>query len=174
MSPAKRRQMVNRLREKLNVTERRACRVLGQARSTQRRRVKVRDDEDALTGRTAPLAAWYGRYGYRRITAMLRIALQVGRSAQNWFPHRGELPSACRRGSPWPSSAPLPVQILTLGPGFAYASVRNREFHVAQQTCFPEAQQSKFLLAFPSSVGEDEPLPDHYGRCLYVTVDVKW
>jgi hypothetical protein len=77
--------MVNRLREKLNVTERRACRVLGRARSTQRRRVKVRDDEDALTVRTAPLAAWYGRYGYRRITALLRIVLQVGRSAQNWY-----------------------------------------------------------------------------------------
>ena len=64
--------MVNRLREKLNVTERRACRVFGQARSTQRRRVKMRDDEDALTGRTVQLAACYGRYGYRRITALLR------------------------------------------------------------------------------------------------------
>ena len=64
--------MVNRVREKLNVTERRACRVLGQARSTQRRRVKVRDDEDALRGRTVQLAACYGRYGYRRITALLR------------------------------------------------------------------------------------------------------
>jgi hypothetical protein len=167
--------MVNRLREKLNVTERRACRGLGQARSTQRRRVKVRDDEDALTVRTAQLAAW--------CMGALRLSPDHGTAAHSaaggpvcskLVPHRGELPSACRRGSPWPSSAPLPVQILTLGPGFAYASVRNREFHVAQQTCFPEAQQSKFLLAFPSSVGEDEPLPDHYGRCLYVTVDVKW
>ena len=64
--------MVNRVREKLNVTERRACRVFGQARSTQRRRVKMRNDEDALTGRTVQLAACYGRYGYRRITALLR------------------------------------------------------------------------------------------------------
>jgi putative transposase len=57
--------------EKLRVSERRACRVLGQARNTQRRRPKVRDDEDALTGRIIELATCYGRYGYRRITALL-------------------------------------------------------------------------------------------------------
>jgi transposase InsO family protein len=57
---------------KLKVSERRACRVLGQARSTQRRRPKVRDDEDALTRRIVELASCYGRYGYRRITALLR------------------------------------------------------------------------------------------------------
>jgi hypothetical protein len=33
----------------------------------------VRDDEAALTGAIVSLAAEYGRYGYRRITAMLRI-----------------------------------------------------------------------------------------------------
>jgi putative transposase len=57
--------------EKLRVSERRACRVLCQARSTQRRRPKVRDDEDALTRRIIELATCYGRYGYRRITALL-------------------------------------------------------------------------------------------------------
>jgi putative transposase len=56
---------------KLGISERRVCRVLGQARSTQRRRPKVRDDEDALTRRVIELAACYGRYGYRRITALL-------------------------------------------------------------------------------------------------------
>jgi hypothetical protein len=39
--------MVDRVCEKLDVSERRACRVLGQARSTQRRRPIIRDDEDA-------------------------------------------------------------------------------------------------------------------------------
>jgi hypothetical protein len=62
---------VVRVMEKLRVSERRACRVLGQARSTQRRRPKVRDDEDALTGRIIELATCYGRYRYRRITALL-------------------------------------------------------------------------------------------------------
>jgi putative transposase len=63
--------MVERVVEKLRVSERRACRVLGQARSTQRRRAKVRADEDALRRRIIELATCYGRYGYRRITALL-------------------------------------------------------------------------------------------------------
>jgi putative transposase len=54
------------------ISERRACRVLGQARATQRRRPQVRDDEDALTTRVVQLAACFGRYGYRRVTALLR------------------------------------------------------------------------------------------------------
>jgi putative transposase len=62
---------VVRVMEKLRVSERRACRVLGQARSTQRRRPMVRDDEDALTRRIIELATCYGRYGYRRMTALL-------------------------------------------------------------------------------------------------------
>jgi len=48
--------MVARVMQELKVSERRACRVLGQARSTQRRRPKVRDDEDALTRRIIELA----------------------------------------------------------------------------------------------------------------------
>ncbi len=46
--------------------------MLGQARSTQRRKPVVRDDEDALTRRIVELAAAYGRYGYRRVTELLR------------------------------------------------------------------------------------------------------
>jgi transposase InsO family protein len=46
--------------------------VLGQPRSTQRRTLVVRDDEDALTRAIVELASEYGRYGYRRITALLR------------------------------------------------------------------------------------------------------
>lgn len=64
--------MVQCVRTKLRVSERRACRVFGQARSTQRRRAKVRDDEDGLTKRIVRLAGCYGRYGYRRITVLLR------------------------------------------------------------------------------------------------------
>jgi putative transposase len=54
------------------VSERRACRVLGQARATQRRPRLVPDDEPRLVGRITKLASDYGRYGYRRITALLR------------------------------------------------------------------------------------------------------
>ena len=72
MSPAKRREAVSRVCRALGVSERRACRVLGQARSTQRRRPKIRSDEVPLTARMIQLATYYGRYGYRRITALLR------------------------------------------------------------------------------------------------------
>jgi putative transposase len=46
--------------------------VLHQPRSTQRHNVIVRDDEDVLTKEVVELASSYGRYGYRRVTAMLR------------------------------------------------------------------------------------------------------
>ena len=54
------------------MSERRACKVLGQARAVQRHTPLVRDDEDRLTGRIVELAAVYGRYGTPRINAMLR------------------------------------------------------------------------------------------------------
>ncbi len=45
---------------------------LGQHRSTQRKKPTKPDDEAALTADITALAIQYGRYGYRRITAMLR------------------------------------------------------------------------------------------------------
>jgi transposase InsO family protein len=65
---------VSRVREQLGISERRACRVLSQPRSTQRRRPRTADDEAALTADIIALATQYGRYGYRRITALLRTA----------------------------------------------------------------------------------------------------
>lgn len=57
---------------RLGVSERFACRVLGQHRSTQRKVAKPRTDEVALTTDIVALAEQYGRYGYRCITALLR------------------------------------------------------------------------------------------------------
>jgi len=59
------------VRQKYGLSERRACRYLGQPRSTQRRRLVTPDDEAALTADIVRLARRYGRYGYRRITALL-------------------------------------------------------------------------------------------------------
>ena len=58
----------------LGVSERRACRVLGQYRSTQRKAPATPDDEASLIADMTELARQYGRYGYRRITVMLRSA----------------------------------------------------------------------------------------------------
>ena len=56
---------------KLNVSERRACKVIGQHRSVQRYQKKRRKLDQPLTERIIELASDYGRYGYRRITALL-------------------------------------------------------------------------------------------------------
>jgi len=60
-----------RVRDKLGVSERRACKVLDQSRSTQRRTLSLPSDEQQLTGDIVTLATKYGRYGYRRVTALL-------------------------------------------------------------------------------------------------------
>ena len=54
------------------MSERRACMVLGQPRSTQRHDAYVPDDEPRLVEDIVRLACKYGRYGYRRITVLLR------------------------------------------------------------------------------------------------------
>jgi len=60
------------VQEWLPVSERKACKVLGQYRSVQRHQAKPREDEALLTQAVIFLATKYGRYGYRRITALLR------------------------------------------------------------------------------------------------------
>src|SRR5580698_2539239 len=62
------------LQQRLGISERRACRTIGQPRSTQRKPQRVRDDEAPLTTAIIQLASTYGRYGYRRVTALLRAA----------------------------------------------------------------------------------------------------
>ena len=73
MSPSRRRMCVERVQRVLpSVSERRACRVINQPRPTQRRVLMSRDDEESLTADIVDLAIRFGRYGYRRITALLR------------------------------------------------------------------------------------------------------
>ena len=54
------------------MSQRRACQVTGQARATQRYVPRAVPDEPALIARIVALATRFGRYGYRRITALLR------------------------------------------------------------------------------------------------------
>ncbi len=56
------------------MSERRACAVLAQHRSTQRKIPQSRDDEERLTADLIELARQYGRYGYRKIAELLRRA----------------------------------------------------------------------------------------------------
>jgi transposase InsO family protein len=72
VTAAQRRQAVRHLRETFGVSERRACRVLGQARSTQRQKPKTPEKERPLVARMLERVAKHPRYGYRRIWALLR------------------------------------------------------------------------------------------------------
>jgi len=56
----------------LDVSQRRACRVIGQIRTSQRYIPEMRSEEERLTVEIVNLATQYGRYGYRRITALLK------------------------------------------------------------------------------------------------------
>lgn len=120
MSPARRRVAVNSVCLDLGVSERRACWVLGQARSTHRHDVEISDDERRLVERIVELAREYGRYGYRRITAMLqregwrvnhkrveRIWRQEGLKVPKKQPKRGRLwlsdGSCVRRRAEYPN-----------------------------------------------------------------------
>lgn len=91
--------------EELGVSERRACRVLNQHRSTQRKVAKTPDDEAALTADITALALQYGRYGYRRITAMLHQAgwlVNVKRVERIWRREGLKVPSKQpKRGRLW-------------------------------------------------------------------------
>ena len=75
------------MKDELDVSERRACRVVGQHRSTQRRLPTPRSDQANLTQAVINLAEKYGRYGYRRITALLNREgwrVSVGRVYRIW------------------------------------------------------------------------------------------
>ena len=54
------------------MSERRACRVIGQPRAKQRYPKRIDEDEEILREQIMFLASRCGRYGYRRVTALLR------------------------------------------------------------------------------------------------------
>jgi putative transposase len=95
---------VEHVRQKLDVSERRVCRVIDQPRSTQRHRSGIREDEQRLRSEIVRLASRYGRYGYRRVTVLLqrdgwrvnhkrveRIWRQEGLKVPQKQPKRGRL-----------------------------------------------------------------------------------
>jgi hypothetical protein len=54
------------------ISERRACRALGQPRSSQRYAPQPSEAEERLTESIVSLATQYGRHGYRRIITLLQ------------------------------------------------------------------------------------------------------
>ncbi|WAJ26691.1 IS3 family transposase [Antarcticirhabdus aurantiaca] len=105
VSPARRRQCIEHVMKKHGVKERLACRVLGQHRSTQRKAPKGRADDAALRADIIELATRYGRYGYRRIAALLREAgwvVNVKRVERIWRQEGLKVPAKQpKRGRLW-------------------------------------------------------------------------
>ena len=54
------------------ISERRACRIVGQVRGTQRYKPKPNPGKERLRERVIEIATQYGRYGYRTVTSLLR------------------------------------------------------------------------------------------------------
>ena len=71
MTADQQRAAADYLAERYGASQRRACRVMGRARSNLRYRRVRRDDEPALVREIKRLARRHPRYGYRRIHAML-------------------------------------------------------------------------------------------------------
>ena len=69
----RRRVAVQHARDK-GFSERHACTLVRQWRTTQRYQPTQSNDEDRLTQSILALASQYGRFGYRRITALLKQA----------------------------------------------------------------------------------------------------
>jgi putative transposase len=105
VSPSRRRRCIDHAVRKFGVSERLACRVLGQHRSTQRKAPKGRADDAALTADVIELATQYGRYGYRRIAALLRDAgwlVNVKRVERIWRQEGLRVPARQpKRGRLW-------------------------------------------------------------------------
>src|SRR5210317_152666 len=72
LSPEKKRRAAQQLQEMFDISQRRACQLISQPRATQRYERILKNDEAVLVKRMIELTKQYGRYGYRRITALLQ------------------------------------------------------------------------------------------------------
>ena len=72
MKPAQRRAAVSYVQEQFGLSQRRACQVVGSARSTIRYQRQGQGDNDAVRGRLCELATQRPRFGYRRLHVLLR------------------------------------------------------------------------------------------------------
>ena len=87
LSPARRRRAVLALRDRLGMSERRACRLAGQHRSTQRHELVVADDDAALRSELRRISRERPRWGYRRAHRLLLDdgwSLNIKRTRRVW------------------------------------------------------------------------------------------
>jgi putative transposase len=124
VSPSRRRDAVTYLCRRHPVSERRACKLVGQHRSTNRYRAQPPEFELRLVARMNELADAYPRWGYRRIWELLRregFAVNKKRIERLWRLEGHKVPAAKRShgqkavggvaGSIWSLQAQEPNEI---------------------------------------------------------------
>jgi putative transposase len=81
LTPGRRRRAVDTLQERFGVSERRACRVAGQNRSTQRKQPRPpRDENERLASRLREIAKEHPRWGWKTAhTILLRDGWTINR-----------------------------------------------------------------------------------------------
>ncbi|WP_245551284.1 IS3 family transposase [Nocardia paucivorans] len=100
LSPDRRRRAVQVLRDRFGVCERRACRVAGQPRSTQRRRPTVAETERLPTGRLREISRAHPRWGRRKAHALCRaegLVVNRKRTRRLWREHGLKRPVRVRK-----------------------------------------------------------------------------
>jgi hypothetical protein len=101
LTPERRRRAVNALQQRFGVSQRRACRVVGQHRSTQRSPERpLTDDEAALRARLRRIAREHPRWGWRMAHRLLRRdghQLNHKRIRRLWREEGLRRPVTCRK-----------------------------------------------------------------------------
>jgi putative transposase len=113
------------LQGRLSVSERRACEIAGQHRSTQRHEPEVAPDEEALRRRLRKLSGQKPRWGYRRAHAHLRSegwAINRKRVQRIWREEGLRVPARKRkRRRLGESTAESPARLSATHPGHVWA-----------------------------------------------------
>ncbi len=111
------------LRDRLRLSERRACRYVGQHRSTQRREATVATDDQALRGELRAIAGEHKRWGYRRAHHELcRRGWSVNRKrTQRLWREEGLRVPARARKRPRPADQPDRSALRASGPDEVWA-----------------------------------------------------
>ena len=124
MSPERRRAAVAMLRDRLNVSERRACLIAGQHRSTQRRQPIAVVDDEALRGELRAFSAARPRWGYRQAhTHLLEQGWQVNRKRVQrlWREEGLRVPQRTRKRRRLGGSTAPPERLRAERPGHVWA-----------------------------------------------------
>jgi len=147
------------VRQALPVSERRVCRALAQPRSTQGYQGQRADEEELLTERVIALASQYGRYGYRRITALLyseRWRVNHKRVERIWCQEGVQVPrKQPKRGRYGLTMAPACVYALSM-PVMSGATTHGGQN--SRRTSFSDPEHHRRIDArMPSDAGRPAP-----------------